>query len=154
MASRPRPKGKYGGRPFGYRDALPKGGVKAIASLRIRVPDNVSEEAKELADTALQRIADVMLEKVSYKRANSVLKSATAIREEICGPVTRKVEVEGKIGITALLDEMNKIEIAEAPRPKALPPVIRKAAQPSAVAEIESVLISEALPQEEEEEPE
>jgi hypothetical protein len=133
------------GRPAGTPNALPLGAVKAIQSLRLRVPADASEAAKELADRALQRVADVMNCKVTSKQANSVLKAAIHIREEVCGPVTRKIEVEGKIGIGALLDgvaelereekEAVQIETEKLPeRPKLIGPIIRKKAATCVVA--------------------
>lgn len=141
------------GRKLGSKGVLPRGAIKAIKSLRLRVPDDAPEEAKELADRALQRVADVMNCKVGYRQSNSVLKAAVHIREEVCGPVTRKVEVEGKIGLTALLDEASKIEREEKeaitietqpPPPKVLGPIIRRKAS-AAVLSADAAIMLEAL---------
>ncbi|QSQ14060.1 hypothetical protein [Myxococcus landrumensis] len=51
-----------------------------------------------LADRAFQRVVDVLEEQVYFQNAPSVLKAATIIREEICGPVAQKHEVAGKDG--------------------------------------------------------
>lgn len=135
------------GRKKGDINVLPMGAVKAIKSLRLRVPDDAPDEAKELADRALQRVADVMNCKVSRFQATSVLKAAVHIREEVCGPITRKVEIDGKIGIAALLDEVTNIEQEEKeaitietqadrlpPQPKQIGPTIRRKAAATVVA--------------------
>lgn len=94
------------GRPKGSKDILPKGAVKALQALSLRVPADAHPEAKELADRALFRIADVMEGKVHQSIATPVLKAATTIREEVCGPIVRKIELDAKVGISAILDEM------------------------------------------------
>jgi hypothetical protein len=97
------------GRKPGIPNALPTGMVKALKALSLRVPADASEEAKELADRALQRVADVMDGKVHSSIATPVLKAATHLREEICGPIVRKIEIDGKIGLSAILDEMEAL---------------------------------------------
>jgi hypothetical protein len=135
-----RPHGGYrpgAGRPAGSKNVLPTGAVKAIKALRLRVPDNAPEEAKELADRALSRVADVMNGKVHSSIATPVLKAATHIREEICGPLTKKIEVEGKLGLSGLLDAVGAMENEEKkePVPEVKPPaepkgpIIRKRAK-------------------------
>ncbi len=101
------------GRKPGTPNVLPRGAVKALKVCGLRVPKEVAPEVRELADTALSRVTDVMMEKVSIRRVNSVLKSAIHVREEICGPVARQVNVDAKLGIGALLDETNKLEQEE-----------------------------------------
>lgn len=66
------------------------------------MPEGTSEEAADLADTALQRVIDVMNEKVGSFQAGHVLKAATRIREEVCGPIEQRHRVEGNLTITIL----------------------------------------------------
>lgn len=97
-------KGKHGGkrpgagRPAGSKNVLGFGEVRAIKAARLRVPETATAEAAELADRAQQRIIDVMEGSVHYMEAGNVLKAATRLREEICGPVAQKHEVTGKDG--------------------------------------------------------
>jgi hypothetical protein len=78
------------------RSAL--GEVKAIRSMRLRVPDGASPEVADLAGEALEKLVAVMREQVDYTQASHVLKAATRIREETCGPLAQKVEHTGKDG--------------------------------------------------------
>lgn len=87
------------GRPKGSRDVLPRGAVQAIKSLRLRVPEDAAPEHADLADRAFSRIVDVMDEQVLPDRAFAVLAAAKAVREEICGKQTEKVELDGKVEI-------------------------------------------------------
>lgn len=80
------------GRPPGSKNTLPLGAVAAVKAAGLRVPGSASEAQRELANRALQRIADVLEEGVHFTAAGHVLKAATILREEICGPVKQKVE--------------------------------------------------------------
>ena len=80
------------GRPPGTKNTLPLGAVAALKAAGLRVPPAASEAEKALADRALQRIADVLEEKVWHTSAGHVLKAAQTIREEVCGPVKQRVE--------------------------------------------------------------
>ncbi len=89
---------------------LPTGAVGAIKSLRWRVPEDAPEEVKSHADEALGQIVRVM--RGEYGRSGmSVLLGAKAVREEICGPQTAKVQHGGnvtvvvKTGVSKGLDE-------------------------------------------------
>lgn len=94
------------GRPGGAKSALPAGTVSAIKALRHRVPDELSEDAKLVADRAFARIVAVMDEQCSPLGAFSVLAAAKAVREELCGPVKQKVEHSGPNG-TPLVVSIN-----------------------------------------------
>lgn len=83
---------------MGSANALPLGAIKAIKAAGLRVPKEATPEARELADEALQRIVDVMREDVDGFKAGGVLKAATHIRSEICGPLVQKVEASGPDG--------------------------------------------------------
>lgn len=86
------------GRPKGIKDGLEHGEVKALRVSRLRVPAGASPEAAELADASLQRLVDVMLERVDPFMAGHVLKSAIRLREEVCGPIAQKHEHTGADG--------------------------------------------------------
>jgi len=80
------------GRPKGAKDVLPRGAVAAIKAAGLRIPETASEAERELANRALERIADVMEETVAPFREFAVLTAARAIREEVCGPIPKKIE--------------------------------------------------------------
>lgn len=80
------------GRKPGSRNTLPLGAVAAVRSAGLRVPDSATEAQRQLADRALVRVADVLEEGVSSFQAGHVLKAATILREEVCGPAKQKVE--------------------------------------------------------------
>jgi hypothetical protein len=86
------------GRPAGSKNALGYGEVKALKAAGLRVPEKAPEAHRELADEALGAMIDVMRGDVSYLQAPAVLKAATAIRAEICGPVPTKLEHTGADG--------------------------------------------------------
>jgi hypothetical protein len=83
------------------------GTVQAIKALNLRVPDGASDAAKALANRALERVVDVLEESVDFRQAGSVLKAATILREEVCGPMAQKHEVGGADG-GALVVEVRK----------------------------------------------
>jgi hypothetical protein len=62
-----------------------------------RVPDDAPPAMRELADRALQRISDVMEEGIGAPIAPSVIKAAQQIREEVCGPVEKRVRISGSL---------------------------------------------------------
>lgn len=63
------------------------------------MPPGASEAERSLADDAQQRIIDVMMERGDFRRAASVLKAATHLREEICGSLTQRHEHSGPGGV-------------------------------------------------------
>jgi hypothetical protein len=82
------------GRPPGSRNTLPLGAVSAIRALKLRVPKDAPEEHAELAGEALETVVDVMRgREKSAGLAFARLSAARAVREEICGKVTDKLEV-------------------------------------------------------------
>lgn len=89
------------GRPKGRKDKpLTPTVMKALRTInpkRYRVPDDAPPEMAELADRALQRISDVMEEGVEANLSPSVLKAAATIREEVCGPVEKKIRLTGTL---------------------------------------------------------
>lgn len=66
---------------------------KALRAMKWRVPKDAPPEAAELAGEALGSIVKVMRQGVHFKHARNVLSAATAVRDDICGPVVRRVEV-------------------------------------------------------------
>lgn len=95
------------GRTKGLKNMLGYGEVKALDVANLRVPDDASEGAKTLAAMGLGRILDVMLERTSSWQAGHVLKAATRVREEVCGPLVQKVQHAGANG-EALVVEIRK----------------------------------------------
>lgn len=87
------------GRKPGSKNALPLGAVSAVRALRLRVPEGTSPVAAELAGEAFERIVKVMREQVSSFQAGNVLKAATLVRQEVCGPVPTKVDVGGALQV-------------------------------------------------------
>lgn len=82
---------------------LPAGAVSAIKALnkpptRLRVPEAATPEAAALADEALGAVLEVMRGEWVVKGAGEKLKAAAMLREEICGPQPKPVELTGKDG--------------------------------------------------------
>ena len=92
------------GRPEGTTNALRYGEVRALRGLRYRVPEGTPEAFGDVADIAFERIVDVMMERVDPKQGAQVLKSATHIREEICGPVAQRLEHTGANGESLVVE--------------------------------------------------
>lgn len=74
------------------------GEVKAVKAARLRVPEGTPEEHAQLAEEAKDQIVAVMRGEVGFKSAPHVLKAATTLRQEICGPVPQKLEHTGENG--------------------------------------------------------
>ncbi len=86
------------GRPKGSKSALPLGDVKALKSLRRRIPDEVSEEDAEIAEDAFQVMVKVMTGKIHEKNGGRLrLSAATAVREDVCIPKKQVVEHSGEV---------------------------------------------------------
>lgn len=96
------------GRPRGSKDVLPRGAVAAIKAAGLRVPADATPAQKDLADRCLERIADVMEERVNPFGAFSVLTAARGLREEICGKVAEKHEHSGTITHAMLVLEASQ----------------------------------------------
>ncbi len=87
------------GRPRG-KAPLARYEVKAIRALRIRTPESLPEQAKELAGEAFEAVVQVMRREVRGPGTQDVLRAAAMVREEICGPITQKHELETKGGLS------------------------------------------------------
>jgi hypothetical protein len=85
------------------RRDLPMGMVKAIKGLRHRVPPDTHEALAAVADRSFERLVEAMEGKVSFRQVPSVIKAATALREEICGPMPKEVKVSGTMTLEALV---------------------------------------------------
>lgn len=85
------------GRPAGANDVLPRGAVALIKALRHRVPKEVDQEVADIADEALGTLVSVMRGEIR-DNARDRMGAATALREEICGPVPKKLEHSGTDG--------------------------------------------------------
>lgn len=96
------------GRPPGTRNALEYGEAKAVNACKLRLPKDATPEAEYLAQRSLQRIVDVMEGGVSHLESGAVLKAATRLREEVCGPLTQKFEH----AVTDLTDEQLEARLA------------------------------------------
>lgn len=99
------------GRPLGSAT----GQTKAIEACRWRVPEGAPEEAKQLADWALQRVVDVTAGRVHYTESRAILSGATYLRTEVCGPIAQRVEHAGSDGNQLV------VEIVRAERPSPPP---------------------------------
>jgi hypothetical protein len=86
------------GRPKGSHNALGYGEVQALRTLRHRVPEGTHPQLADVAGEALEKIVAVMREEVGWQESAGVLKAATLVRQEVCGPMTSKHEVTGEGG--------------------------------------------------------
>lgn len=77
---------------------LPKGAIQAVKALGLRVPEGTDPALREVADRAFQRVVDVLEERVGFQQAGHVLKAATVLREEVCGPLAQTVKHTGPNG--------------------------------------------------------
>ena len=93
------------GRPEGTNNVLPIGAVAAIKAGNLRVPDTATPAERELAALALGRTVDVMMERVSSFSMHGVLTASRLIREEICGKVAEKHEVDVRVSLEELIYE-------------------------------------------------
>lgn len=91
----------------GAKRDLPRG---FVAALKLRHPADASEETKAAADWALQRLVDVASGKVSYRQAPSVIKAVVQMRDEICGPIPKDLNVKGQLTLEQLLARVDASE--------------------------------------------
>jgi hypothetical protein len=91
---------KGAGRPDGSTNALALGEVRALKSLRHRVPDGAAPELADVAGEAFEAIVQVMRGEISPMngQAAAILKASSMVREEVCGPVAQKLHVGGPNG--------------------------------------------------------
>ena len=81
------------GRPKGSTNALSMGEVAAIRSLRWRVPDQVPQPLKDVADEAFDTVVEVM--RAAGRHDKIRLSAARTVREEVCGPIPRTLDYQG-----------------------------------------------------------
>jgi hypothetical protein len=91
---------------------LPKGMVQAIKGLQHRVPSGTHPVLESVADRAFIRLVDVMEGRVSFRQAPSVIKAATQVRDEICGPIATEVNVKGQMTLEMLVAKASTLELA------------------------------------------
>jgi hypothetical protein len=87
------------GRPAGSTNALPLGAVGAIKSLRRTPPEGAPQEDLDLAEETFATVVKVMRGDTLVGLALPRLKAATLIRDEVCGPMVRRVEIADPHGI-------------------------------------------------------
>lgn len=85
---------------------------------RFRVPAGTPEAVADLADRALLRAVDVMEERVDPRAAKGVLQAAFGIREDVCGPVPRDINLKGTLSFEQLVRKAAALPAAE---PRVLP---------------------------------
>lgn len=87
------------GRPPGSgKGGLPADEVHALKSLRYRVPVDAPDLLADVAGEATHVILEVMRGAVeAYPHAR--LRAAARIRDEVCGPIVKKVEVTGQVDL-------------------------------------------------------
>jgi hypothetical protein len=69
-----------------------------VKAAGLRVPKDAPQAHRELADECLQTIVDVMRGDIGFIEAPMRLKASAHLREEICGPIPKPVELSGKDG--------------------------------------------------------
>lgn len=118
------------GRPEGSRNLLPMGAIAAVRSLNMRAPADLTDGQRDLLEQSEAAIIKVMKGQVHGSVAGPVLKAAVTVREEVIGPIVKKLDVNANLGLTDLLDEMHRLEGEEkvVPTVPAKGPVVRKKA--------------------------
>lgn len=86
------------GRKPGSTNALSLGEVQAIRAANHRIPESAPQAIKDLANKALEVIANVMTGAVYSLDAPTRLKAAGMMREEACGRTTQSINVAGADG--------------------------------------------------------
>jgi hypothetical protein len=83
--------------------------MEAIKSAKIRLPKEASDVEAMVARYGFARICEVMAGTVGYRKAPSILKAAVLVREEICGPVARTINMEGGLTLEALVGAAGQV---------------------------------------------
>jgi hypothetical protein len=109
------------GRPPGSRNTLPTGTVRALKAQRLRVPADASPEAAEVAGRALERLVDVLEGRVRSHKALATLKAVAMVREEVCGPIEKKLRVSGAMSVAVVDPYAVDPAQQEAPAPATSP---------------------------------
>jgi hypothetical protein len=105
-----RENGQKGGRPQGSTNLLPVNAIKALKSAKFRVKAGMPEEAAEVAGWALGRICQVVAGNIHSRKAPSVLKGATQLREEICEPIVKEAKFTGSMTLENLVRQASEPE--------------------------------------------
>jgi hypothetical protein len=95
--------GMRGGRPPGSVNVLPLGAVKALGTAGYRVRKDIDarlrQDASDVAGYALDRMVQVVAGTIHSRKGPTILKAATALREEMCEPLVKEVKVGGAISL-------------------------------------------------------
>jgi hypothetical protein len=86
---------------------------EAIAAARIRIPKTATPVEAKIAQRGLERLIEVMEGRVPFRKANAALKAAVMVREEICGPIQRTVEVKGGLSLEALVSAASAAPVVD-----------------------------------------
>lgn len=108
------------GRPTGSTNALELGEVRGVKALGLRVPEGAAPDVRALADRAQQRIIDVMEGDVEPFAASTILKAATHLREETCGPIAKQVNLAGANGEQLTINVVS-LDTDDEPEPEPVP---------------------------------
>jgi hypothetical protein len=88
--------------PFRNR-GLTAADYEAIRAAKVRIPEKATPVEVTLAQRSLERMVEIMEGRVPFRKANAALKATVALREEICGPIQRTVNVQGGLSLEALV---------------------------------------------------
>lgn len=116
------------GRPLGSVNLLEYGETSAIRAMKLRVPAAATDEQAELAGESLETLIKVMRGEIKGADAPTRRNAAKDVREEICGPVAKQVNLAGPDG--GALQVSIAINRTVAPRSGNLEPENRVLAQP------------------------
>lgn len=97
-----------------------------------RIPEGSPPELAALAGLALARICSVLLGQVGFRKAPTVLKAATAIREELCGSIPKSMSIDGSLAFSfsaAVRQAQREAAAQEAAAQRQLPAPVSSATQ-------------------------
>ncbi len=92
----------------GAKRDLPYGAVKAIQSIRMTEGKVLAPEVQKVTNMCNQRRMDVMLGKVAYRQAPSVLRAADVLMDEMHGPIPKEINVKAALTLEHLVGRMEK----------------------------------------------
>jgi hypothetical protein len=88
--------------------------TRAVQAMHWRVRPEAPDELKDVADEALNVMVRAMRLEIHRDDRGDALKAATLLREEVCGPVTQRLEHTGPGGVGAVIVEVREYGKAEA----------------------------------------
>jgi hypothetical protein len=92
----------------GAKRDLPYGTVKAIQSIRLAEKADLPESTRKVSNMCNQRRVDVLLGKVSYRQAPSVLRAADVLMDEMHGPIPKEINVKAALSLEMLVGRMER----------------------------------------------